>query len=264
MKEEKEKNQKEQTQADPPKKNWRQMISERNPDLNMEDEDALSDYMSSQFSQLDESNRQLKEFNDVLASDEHAAYIIDGLATGMANGEKFSLAKYLIENYGDIIANAASTEEAVEMAKKREAENVKKAADEAKRKSELMDNIKKADEMLTEAVKKANVDEANVSEMLTWLYGTEDKEGLLHRIVKYELDADDWLRLIFAFNRDNDIRRATDEGRRMAKRPSGSSMHRNMRQAPTDLGGSSAREAPADVKQEDPTLSAYGRMKRRV
>lgn len=249
---------------DPPKKNWRQMLSERNPDLNVEDDDAIFDYMSSQFKTFDDSERQRKELNDVLSTDEKAAGILYGLSSGMMDGKPFSLIEYLLKNYGDAISEAASTEEAIELAKKKEADDIKKAADEAKRKSEIEANIKKADEALTEAVKETNVDEANVAEMLKWLYGNDDTDGLIHRIVKSDLNKEDWMKLLYAYNRDTDLKKATEEGRRSARRPAATTMHRNMRKAPTDLGGSSARDVSDDIEAKDPTLQAYSRMKRRV
>jgi hypothetical protein len=246
----------------PPRRSWRDVLAERNPDLNIDDEQDVGDYMTDQFSQFDEGERQRKSFNDMLAGDERTAGLLTGLATGMdENGEEFSLAGYLLKNYGDIIRDAADEEDAVKKAKEREAETIKKAADEAKRKETLDAALKKTDEALTEAVNSANVDDATAQAMLAWLYGDKEGEGLVHRIIRHELDAEDWSKLLFAFNRDNSLSAAREEGRKSGAKGRAANAHRNFA-APTDLGGGGGTEQVEETI-EDPTLKRYQGMKRK-
>lgn len=248
----------------PPRRSWRDVLAERNPDLNIDDEQDVGDYMSDQFSQFDEGERQRKSFNDMLSSDERTAGLLTGLATGMdENGEEFSLAAYLLKNYGDIIRDAADEEDAVKKAREREAESIKKAADEAKRKKSLEGALKKTDEALTEAVNAANVDDATAQAMLAWLYGSKDDDNdLVHRIIRHELNTDDWSRLLFAFNMDNSLTAAREEGRKNGAKSRAGKSHRNLAEnIPTDLGGGGGEESGEEY--EDPTIQRYKGMRRR-
>ena len=161
------------------RKSWRDIVSSRNPDLDLEDDLAVGEFLDDSFKRYDDSESQRENLNKVLAEDSRAAGILTGLASGMdENGEPFSLVEYLITNYGDDIREAATTEEAIKKAKEKEAARIKEAADEEKRKRDAEEKLRKTDEALTEAVRQVNVDEANVVSMLEWLYGTQDTEYL--------------------------------------------------------------------------------------
>ena len=117
------------------RKSWRDIVSSRNPDLDLEDDLAVGEFLDDSFKRYDDSESQRENLNKVLAEDSRAAGILTGLASGMdENGEPFSLVEYLITNYGDDIREAATTEEAIKKAKEKEAARIKEAADEEKRK----------------------------------------------------------------------------------------------------------------------------------
>lgn len=163
------------------RKSWRDIVSSRKPDLDLEDDLAVGEFLDDSFRRYDDSESQRENLNKVLAEDSRAAGILTGLASGMdENGEPFSLVEYLITNYGDDIREAATTEEAIKKAKEKEAARIKEAADEEKRKRDAEEKLRKTDEALTEAVRQVNVDEANVASMLEWLYGTQDAAGMNH------------------------------------------------------------------------------------
>ena len=221
------------------RKSWRDIVSSRNPDLDLEDDLAVGEFLDDSFKRYDDSESQRENLNKVLAEDSRAAGILTGLASGMdENGEPFSLVEYLITNYGDDIREAATTEEAIKKAKEKEAARIKEAADEEKRKRDAEEKLRKTDEALTEAVRQVNVDEANVVSMLEWLYGTQDTDGIIHKIIRHELDAEDWKRIIHAFNMDMEIEAAREEGRKQGRTARPGAIHRNLAEkAPTDLGG---------------------------
>lgn len=117
------------------RKSWRDIVSSRNPDLDLEDDLAVGEFLDDSFKRYDDSESQRENLNKVLAEDSRAAGILTGLASGMdENGEPFSLVEYLITNYGDDIREAATTEEAIKKAKEKEAARIKEAADEEKEK----------------------------------------------------------------------------------------------------------------------------------
>lgn len=242
---------------------WRDVLSERNPDLNLDDDLAVGDYLGKSFTDYDKAEASRTQLNDLLSKDERAAGILTGLSSGVGeNGEPFSLIGYLLENYGDDIREAATTEEALQNAKEREAQKIKEAADAEKRKAQAEENLKRSDEALTEAVNQLNVDEANISDMLSWLYGAEDVDGFVHRIIRHELDVEDWIKLLHAFNMDADLEKARNEGRKQSKSARGN-VHRQLPDnMPSDLGGG-GNGAGNNTSEEHPTLAKYKGMKRR-
>lgn len=246
------------------RKSWRDIVSSRKPDLDLEDDLAVGEFLDDSFRRYDDSESQRENLNKVLAEDSRAAGILTGLASGMdENGEPFSLVEYLITNYGDDIREAATTEEAIKKAKEKEAARIKEAADEKKRKRDAEEKLRKTDEALTEAVRQVNVDEANVASMLEWLYGTQDADGIIHKIIRHELDTEDWKRIIHAFNMDMEIEAAREEGRKQGRTARPGAIHRNLAEkAPTDLGGGG--NGGSEEKVEDPTLQRYKGMKRRI
>ena len=105
------------------RKSWRDIVSSRKPDLDLEDDLAVGEFLDDSFRRYDDSESQRENLNKVLAEDSRAAGILTGLASGMdENGEPFSLVEYLITNYGDDIREAATTEEAIKKAKEKEGE----------------------------------------------------------------------------------------------------------------------------------------------
>jgi hypothetical protein len=254
---------------EPQRLSWKDRLRQRQPDIDVDDELAVGDYLGDSFTKYDDMQRQQQQFNDMLSSDPNTAGLLTGLASGVdENGEKFSLSAYLLDKYGDIMREASTTEEAIELARKKEADEVKKAAEAAKRAKEIDGNLQESDALLTEAVRKANMDEATVQGMLQWIYGKSsengavDPESLISKIVTYRLTADDWTRLLFAFNRDKDLEGAREEGRRSGVKARPGAAHRRLGQeGATDLGGGGGAEKPEETK--DPTLRHYESMGRR-
>ena len=239
---------------------WRKALAKRNAELDLDDDEAVGNYLSQSFADYDKAITERKKFNDVLSSDPHAAELLTGLASGKdESGETFSLVAFLLDKYADEISEFTNSEEGIARVRKKEAEAVKKAAEAEARKKESDENLKKSDEELTKAVQQTNIDEAKVNEMLSWLYGEEGKEGFILRIIKNKLDSKDWEVLIHAFNRDSDLESARVEGARNIRKAR-SVAHRNLDEAPTDLGGGSGGE---QHEEEDPTVSLYRNMKRK-
>lgn len=259
MNEEELKKKEEQQQQQQPaaKRGWRDVVKERNPELDLEDDAATGDYLADTFSRYDEAENGRKMMNDVLAKDPMAPGLF--MALSESEGEPGTLVGYLLENYWDEIYNTGSKEEAIEKAKKRDADKAKAAAEDAKKKETFESNLKASDEALTEAANEANVDEANVANMLTWLYGEGEQPGLVHRAITRELDKNDWLKLLHAFNQEKALDAARKEGRREVKNARGAA-HRQMEtELPTDLGGGAS--GGGMTREEDPTIAALQRMK---
>lgn len=245
------------------KRSWRDVVSGRNPELNMDDEDAVASYMEETFNNYDRMEGDQRQLNDLLTRDPQAAGILTGLSSGMDDdNQPFSLTAYLLDNYYDEIVNSESKEEAIEKARKKEAQHIKEAAEAEKRKKQSADNLAASDEALTAAMNEANADEATVSAMLAWLYGEAGKDdGFIYRIVRNEVGKDDWTRLLYAFRREADLDAARREGARESRTRSGNPQRTLRKDVPSDLGGGgSVVNGPED---EDPTVARYRGMKRR-
>lgn len=255
MNEEELKKKEEQQAQQAAKRGWRDVVKERNPELDLDDEAATGDYLADTFARYDEAETGRKAMNDVLAKDPMAPGLF--LALSESEGEPGTLVGYLLENYWDEIYNTGSKEEAIQKAKARDARKAKDAAEDAKKKETAESNLKASDEALSEAANEANVDEANVANMLTWLYGEGDAPGLAHRIITHQLDKNDWLKLLHAFNQEKALDAARKEGRREVKNARGAA-HRQM-DVPTDLGGGAS--GGGVTRDEDPTMAALDRMK---
>ena len=256
-----------QNNQKPVSKGWRDVVSARNAELDLEDDAAVGSYLDESFQAFDRGEEERRKFNDLMTSDPRAAGILTGMASGMDDaGEEFSLAGYLFDKYEDELRayfeGEMSKEEALARVKEREAAKIKEAADEEARKKTASDNLTKADAALTEAVQKANIDEANVAEMLDWLYGDgEAMEGFIHRVIRHELDAEDWGRLIHAFNIEADAEAARNEGR-TAMRQERTQPHRSAAKAPTYTGGGGGSDTQPK-ESANPTADKYSKMKRR-
>ena len=250
-----------------PKRGWREVVSGRNAELDLDDEAAVGSYLDESFQAFDRGEEERKRFNDLMSSDPRAAGILTGMASGIGDdGSDFSLAGYMFDKYEDELRayyeGEMTKEEALARVKEKEAAKIMEVADAEARRKTADDNLAKSDAALTQAVQKANVDEANVSAMLEWLYGDGDsREGFIHRIIRHELDAEDWERLIHAFNLEADAEAARNEGR-TAMRNERAQPHRNAAKAPTYTGGGGGGDT-SPKESLNPTAEKYSNMKRR-
>ena len=250
-----------------PARGWRNVLAERNAELDLEDEAAVGSYLDESFQAFDRGEEERRKFNDLMSSDPRAAGILTGMASGMDDdGAEFSLVGYLFDKYEEELRayfeGEMSKEEAMAKVKERESQKIKEAAEAEARKKSRAESLTKADEALTQAIKDANVDEANVSQMLGWLYGEEDADnGFIYRVLRHDINAEDWGRLIHAFNQEADAEAARNEGR-SAMRKERTEPHRNAAKAPTYTGGGGSGDTePKD--NSNPTATLYSGMKRR-
>lgn len=251
----------------PASRGWRDVVSQRNAELDLDDDVAVGSYLDQSFQAFDRGEEERRRFNDLMSSDARAAGILTGMASGLDDdGSEFSLAGYMFDKYEDELRafydGEMTKEEALDKVKEKESAAIKAAADAEARRKTADENLTKTDAALTQAVQEANVDEANVSAMLDWLYGdSEEKEGFLHRIIRHELDKEDWSRLIHAFNMEADAEAARSEGR-SAMRRERAQPHQNAAKAPTYTGGGGGGDA-SPRESANPTADHYSGMKRR-
>lgn len=251
----------EKEKEDKKNRTWRDVVSGRNPNLNLDDDEAVAAWLEQSMNESDQMRTDRDKLNELLSSDPNAAGILTGLSSGIgANGEPFSLSAYLLENYYDEIVNSENKEQAIEKARKKEAENIKRAADEEKRVKDSAAKIEAEDNLLTEAATEVNSDEATVMGMLKWLFG-EKEDGFIYRAIRHEISKEDWMRLLYAFDRDKALENARGEGARENRTKRGKP-HRSFKgDMPADLGGGASERTSQE--DEDPTIAALRRMGKR-
>lgn len=240
-------------------KAWRKRIRERNPELNLDDDDAMDAYLSEQFGEVDKRKEDNERVNKAIMSDPRNARLVSGILTGQGDdGEEFNLLKEIILNYGKELREFANDEEALEWLAEKQAREAEEEAAAAKRKEAVADNLAKMNETAKSVADKVGADNATMQQLVDWLYGEED--GLFRRILSRTLTEDDITKLLYAVMRDGDLEKAREEGRRAGRSQRPGAAHRGYSEAPTDLGGGVGGGEPEEEQEENPTASRYGRM----
>jgi hypothetical protein len=235
----------------------------RYPDVSEDDEAALYDRISEDYRNADLDRENMKKFNELLTQDERIAGLITGMASGKkGDGSPFSIAEYLLENYGDDIYSSTDPKEAAKKAAEREAamqaeSRAKAEMDEARKK-----NFEACDKAFEEAVKSLNINDTEAEKFLDWIYNPDN--GFIHRVWTYDVGKEDWVKLLQAYNYDNAVTKAEEKGYKRGRNEKiDMARHResSRRNMPSDLSDSGAS---LDEEEKDPTLTAYSKMKRRI
>jgi hypothetical protein len=235
----------------------------RYPDVSEDDEAALYDRISEDYRNADLDRENMKKFNELLTQDERIAGLITGMASGKkGDGSPFSIAEYLLENYGDDIYSSTDPKEAAKKAAEREAamqaeSRAKAEMDEARKK-----NFEACDKAFEEAVKSLNINDTEAEKFLDWIYNPDN--GFIHRVWTYDVGKEDWVKLLQAYNYDNAVTKAEENGYKRGRNEKiDMARHResSRRNMPSDLSNSGAS---LDEGEKDPTLTAYSKMKRRI
>jgi hypothetical protein len=232
----------------------------RYPELNVDDDEALSDQISSDYDLLDQRDQERKQFNDLLAQNPYAAPIVTGMATGKKDdGTPFDLGEFLIDEYPemiqDLIEGNPDTKKHYEESRdaRRQA-----AADEEQFAAELESKTQAEDAELDAAVKEMGYKPEEVAELIRQLYDPDN--GLIRRAARFELTKDDFLMLFKILNYDADIKRADNDGYVRGKNEKIDMLeHQQGKRGRLPVIGSGGGRPSA--KEPDPTLDNLDRMK---
>ncbi len=245
-------------------KTRRQLLNERiksrNPDIDVEDDEALSSQISSDYDLLDQRDQERKQFNDLLAQNPYAAPIITGMATGKKDdGSPFDLGEFLIDEYPemiqDLIEGNPDTKKHYE--ENRDARR-KAAEDDAAFKAEMEQKTQAEDAELDAAIKEAGYKPEEVAELIRQIYDPDN--GLIRRAARFELKKEDFLKLFKILNYDNDIKKADNDGYVRGKNEKIDMMeHKQSKRGKLPVIGSGGGR-PND-NEPDPTLKTFDRMK---
>lgn len=249
--------------AEKVEKTGRQKLLERlkgrNPDLNIDDDEAVSGQISSDYDEMDRRAEERKSFNDMLSSNTYAAPIITGLATGKnADGSDFDLAEWFIDNEPEMLidmieGNPKTKERYTAMRDKRRADEEAEASfqAEAEKKLEAMDGE------LDAAIAEQGMKPDEVKDLLEWLYG---EDGFIARARNFDLTKDDFIKVIRIKNYDSDVEKAGNDGYVRGKNEKiDMTKHRESKRSKLPVlpnGGGT----PSAGEEEDPTVKRLREM----
>ena len=247
-----------------PNSKWRDLIGGRNKELNLDDDDAVGDYLAGEFSRLDKSDEVSKRLNELISKDKRNAGLYAGAFSGQGeDGNEFDLVGYIVDNWWDEIHESTNSEEAIERINRRMAQEEEDAAKDAKRDEDAKAKFEEMATALNAAMQKTNADQSTAQKVVDWLYGTSDTPGLYSRIPERSVNEDDFIKLIYAFTRDKSLEDARNEGIREGKERRAGASHRSASQmAQTDLGTDSGGVSERST-EDNPTVSRYSGMKPR-
>ena len=234
----------------------------RNPELAMDDEDAVYGQMTTDYENYAKSAEREKRFNDLMTNNEYAPGLINGLLTGEnEDGSKFNLIMYLVGNYPDLMKQALDgDEEALAELAKRRQEEMEESVHEQERADALAKAQQAEDDLLDEVVAEEGIKPAEAAKIVDWIWNTEN--GILVKAMRFELDKEDLKKLVRVGRYDKALSEADKTGYARGRNER-IDIYKNMddkkRQNPINLGGGGGVQA--QEKKQDPTLAALDRMK---
>lgn len=231
----------------------------RNPELNIDDDEAVSGQISSDYDLMDQRDEERKQFNEMLSRDPYAAPIITGLATGKNDdGTDFDLGEWLLENEPemviDLIEGNPKTKEHYQQTRQARREREQADKDFESKVDEL---TAQEDAELDAAIKEAGYKPEDVREFVEWLYGAE---GLIARAKDFQLKKDDFAQLIRLKDYDANIEKAGNDGYVRGKNEKIDMTQRSQRRRTKMpvIGGGGGRPSG---KERDPYLERLDAMK---
>lgn len=246
----------------------RQRLNERfkgsNPELNVEDDEALGSAILGELDAYDKDKERMDNFNKAVQSNDIAPEMLAGILSGKNDdGSDFDLAEYLFDKHIDFFLDYIDgNPKAKDKLKALRQSKKDAAAKEEEMKAKVKELVDAEDAELNAALEEAGYKEAQVQDLIDWIYDKE--KGFVKRALNYELKKDDFLRLFQI--KDFDVRMADAEqkGYKRGKNEKIDMMKRQQKQRdsmPSDLGGGGSTPS-GDGGKKDPYLSQLDKMKK--
>jgi len=249
------------------KKTNRQLMGERyksrNPEFNVEDDEAMYGEALSELARSDEAEAGRKRLNEVIANNDIAPEMLNGIISGKnADGSDFNLEEYLLDQHIDFLLDyledSATAKEKLDARRLQRAEQQKADAD---FKAKVAEKTAAEDAELDAAIQEAGYKADQVKDLIDWIYDKEN--GFITRAANLDLKKDDFLRLFHIKDWDMKMKEADDAGYRRGKNEKIDMFKRNQtrrNQMPADVvdgGGAAAKPAP----EVDPYIKQLEKMK---
>ncbi len=237
-----------------------EMMRGRYPELNTDDDEALSGQISSDYDLLDQRNKEREEFNNMLAQNPYGAGIVTGMATGKnEDGSDFDLGEYMLDNYPEVVIDLIE-------GNPKNKEKYQQIRDERRQQEQAdADFQAKADELvavedaeLDAAIAEAGLKPEEVKSLIDWIYNEEN--GFIKRAARFELKKDDFLQLFRIKDWDAKMAEADNKGYVRGKNEKidmQQHKHSNRTKLPV-IGGGGGK--PVE-KEDDPKLRHLEAMK---
>lgn len=204
---------------------FRERLASRYPDLDMNDEDAVYDQLSTDYDHYDQNKQKMDGFNQMLQKYPQAPGLITGMMTQKnEDGSDFSFIGYLIDVMGQDFVDAcngdAEARKRLEKSEKDKLEASKKLAEGEEKLSKAMEE---EDAELDAALKEAKMKPEAIKDLIEWLYKRNedgedrDDDGFVWRAARYGLKKADFLRLFQIKDFDKAVADAEDRGYKRGK-----------------------------------------------
>lgn len=245
----------------------RQRLNERyqgrNPELNVEDDEALGAAILDDLAAYDESEERRRRFNKTIQDSQVAPEMMAGILSGKnPDGSDFDLEDFLIERHLDYFLDLLENKESAKKKAEARKEARKKEA-EFQAKAEELSKIEDAE--LDAAMQELGYKPDRAIEIVQWIYGKDRREdGLIDRALHHGLKKEDFMKLLQIKDFDQKLAAAEDKGYKRGRNEKIDMFSRNQKRRenmPADIEGGGV-ETPTRPKPEDPTIQALNKMKR--
>lgn len=245
----------------------RQRLNERylgrNPELNVDDDEALGEAILGDLDAYDQGEAQRKRFNEAMQKSAIAPEMMAGVLSGKnPDGSDFDLEEYLLNKHIDYFIDYM---EDSEKAKALLSDRKKARQAEADFEAKAAELAAKEDAEFDAAMQESGYKPEQAKELIDWIYGEKGKQnGLIHRAARFELTKDDFLRMFQIKDLDQKIAAAEDKGYKRGRNEKIDMFRRGQQKRddmPPVLGGGGG-EGQNDEKPENPTVKALQRMKK--
>lgn len=250
---------------------FRERLAQRYPDLNMDDDEAVYNQISTDYDNYDQRKKRMDDFNKMLQENPHAPGLVTGLVTKKnADGGDFNLIDYLIDDLGqDYIEAINGDEKARERLKASEKEKLAASEKLAKDKEQLAANMEQSDAELDAAIKEAKVKPESINDLIEWLYKRSDDgedhddDGFVWRAARYDMKKDDFLRLFQIKDFDKAVADAEERGYKRGKNEKidqQKRLHDGKQGGKKNINIDGAGGTPSLPREKSRTEQAYERM----
>lgn len=204
---------------------FRKRFSERYPDVNMDDEDAVYGQLSTDYDQFDQNNQRMGEFNNFLKEYPSAPALVTGMMTKKnADGSDFNFVDFIIDEMGpDYLAAIKGDAEARKRLQQKEKDDLAASEKLAKSKEQLAKNIEDCDKEVDAFLKEQKLKPEDIKSMLEWLFKhsedgeDRDDDGFVFRAARYALKKEDFKRLWQIKDFDKAVSDAEERGYKRGK-----------------------------------------------
>jgi len=247
----------------------RQRLAERykgkNPDLNVDDDEALGSAILGDLDAYDKSEEQRRRLNETIQNSDIAPEMMAGIMSGKkADGSPFDLDEYLLDEHLDYLLDYMENNETAKAkrdARKQERKDAAKQEEELKAKVAEMTAAEDAE--LDAAITEAGYKPEQVKDLIDWIYDL--KNGFITRAANFDLKKDDFLKLFKIKDYDVRMAEAEDKGYKRGRNEKIDMFKRGQKRRedmPADLDGGGGGAPAGEQPKEDPTIASLRRMKK--